>query len=71
LKDTVKGGKYGEGATLDVALKDAVKVRIIEGFSSEAAKGVTMFGLTMDEGAAILGEAPVYADGSWLADIPP
>jgi hypothetical protein len=30
-----------------------------------------MFGLTMDEGAAILGEAPVYADGSWLADIPP
>lgn len=71
LKDTVKGGKYGEGAPLDVALKDAVKVRIIEGFSSEAAKGVTMFGLTMDEGAAILGETNVYADGSWLAEIPP
>ena len=30
-----------------------------------------MFGLTMDEGAAVLGEAPVYADGSWLADVPP
>jgi hypothetical protein len=71
LKDSVKGGKYGEGAPLDVALKDAVKVRIIEGFSSEGAKGVTMFGLTMDEGAAILGEADVYADGSWLAEIPP
>jgi hypothetical protein len=25
----------------------------------------------MDEGAAILGEADVYPDGSWLADIPP
>jgi hypothetical protein len=72
LKDTVKGGKYGDnGVTLDAALKDAVKVRVIEGFSSEGAKGVTMFGLTMDEGAAILGEANVYADGSWLAEIPP
>ena len=71
LKETVKGGKYGDtGVGLDLALKDAVKVRVIEGFSSEGAKGVTMFGLTMDEGAAILGEAPVYADGSWLAEIP-
>lgn len=71
LRDTVRGGKYGEGVPLDVALRDAVKVRIIEGFSSEAARGVTMFGLTMDEGAAILGEAPVYPDGSWAAEIPP
>ena len=46
-------------------------MRVIEGFSSEAAKGVTMFGLTMDEGAAVLGEAPVYPDGSWLANVPP
>ena len=30
-----------------------------------------MFGLTMHEGAAMLGEAAVYADGSWLADVPP
>ncbi len=30
-----------------------------------------MFGLTMAEGAAILGEAKVEADGSWLADLPP
>lgn len=72
LRDSVKGGKYGDqGVPLDVALRDAVKVRVIEGFSSEGAKGVTMFGLTMDEGAAILGEAPVNADGSWLAEIPP
>jgi hypothetical protein len=72
LKDTVKGGKYGDtGVSLDVALRDAVKVRVIEGFSSEGAKGVTMFGLTMDEGAAILGEATVEGDGSWLAEIPP
>ena len=46
-------------------------MRVIEGFSSEAAKGVTMFGLTMFEGAAVLGEAPVFQDGSWLANVPP
>lgn len=72
LTDTVKGAQFGEqGVPLAEALKQAVKVRIIEGFSSEAAKNVTMFGLTMDEGAAILGEADVNADGSWLAEIPP
>lgn len=72
LRETVRGANYGDqGVPFDVALRDAVKVRIIEGFSSEAAKGVTMFGLTMDEGAAILGEAQVYPDGSWLAEIPP
>jgi hypothetical protein len=72
LKDTVKGAQFGEdGVPLSEALKAAAKIRIIEGFSSEAAKGVTMFGLTMDDGAAILGEADVYPDGSWLAEIPP
>ena len=30
-----------------------------------------MFGLTMFEGAAVLGEAPVFTDGSWLANVPP
>jgi cytochrome c553 len=30
-----------------------------------------MFGLTMAEGAALLGEAEVRDDGSWLAEIPP
>src|SRR5262249_34389823 len=56
---------------LGVALKDAVKVRVIEGFSSESAKGVTMFGLRMHEGACIFGETQVYPDGSWLANVPP
>ncbi|MET0593288.1 MAG: hypothetical protein ABW133_11350, partial [Polyangiaceae bacterium] len=63
------GGETTQG--LPAALKGAVRVRVIEGFSSEAAPGVTMFGLTMDEGAAVLGEASVYGDGSWLANIPP
>jgi cytochrome c553 len=48
-----------------------VRVRVVEGFSSEGVPGVTMFGLTMDEGAAVLGEATVHGDGSWLADVPP
>ena len=70
--EVVKGAQFGDqGVGLGEALRQATKVRIIEGFSSEGAKGVTMFGLTMDEGAAILGEAQVYNDGSWLADIPP
>lgn len=70
LKESVNGAQFKDAALGD-ALKGAVKVRIIEGFSSEAAKGVTMFGLTMHEGGAILGEATVYNDKSWLADIPP
>ncbi|WP_394845728.1 hypothetical protein LZC95_52950 [Pendulispora brunnea] len=70
LEDKVTGGQFKD-TPLRAALKDAVAVRIIEGFSSEAAKGVTMFGLTMHEGAAVLGEAPVYQDGSWLANVPP
>jgi hypothetical protein len=69
--NTVSGAQFAEGTPLDVALGEAVKVRIIEGFSSEAAMGATMFGLTMAEGAAILGEAKVNSDGSWLAEIPP
>jgi len=69
-RNTVSGAQFEE-TPLDEALAHAVKVRIIEGFSSEAAPGATMFGLTMAEGAAILGEARVEADGSWLANIPP
>ena len=68
--NTVTGAQF-DGTPLDEALGHAVKVRIIEGFSSEAATGATMFGLTMAEGAAILGEAEVNSDGSWLAAIPP
>jgi hypothetical protein len=70
-KNTVGGAQFADGTTLDEALKGAVKVRIIEGFSSEAATGATMFGLTMAEGAALIGEAKVEADGSWLANVPP
>jgi hypothetical protein len=70
LKETVNGAQFNN-VPLDQALASAVAVRVIEGFSSEAAKGVSMFGLTMHEGAAVLGEAPVYPDGSWLANIPP
>ncbi len=44
-------------------------VRVMEGFSSE--EGPRMFGTTMFEGHANLGVAPIQADGSWLALIPP
>lgn len=70
LNEVVDGAQFSNAALADALKRGAVSVRVIEGFSSEAARGVTMFGLTMFEGAAVLGEAPVYADGSWLADIP-
>ena len=70
LVETVNGAQFAN-VPLSTALQGAVGVRVIEGFSSEAAKGVSMFGLTMDEGAAVLGTAPVYPDGSWLANVPP
>lgn len=71
LNETVDGAQFSN-VPISQALHDgAVAVRVIEGFSSESAKGVTMFGLTMFEGAAVLGEAPVYNDGSWLVDVPP
>lgn len=68
--ETVSGAQF-EDTPMNQALAKAVKVRIIEGFSSEASPGTTMFGLTMAEGAALLGEAPVYGDGSWSAQVPP
>ncbi len=69
-QNTVSGAQF-DGTSMEEALRSAVRVRIIEGFSSEGAPGVTMFGLTMAEGAALLGEALVREDGSWLANIPP
>jgi hypothetical protein len=69
--DSVHGAQFGTGTPTDQALLKANRVRIIEGFSTEGAPNHTMFGLTMAEGAAILGEAKVEADGSWLADLPP
>jgi hypothetical protein len=71
LDETVQGAEFVQPTSLASALQQAVAVRLIEGFSSEAAKGVMRFGLTMDEGAAVLGTAPVYPDGSWLAKVPP
>jgi hypothetical protein len=49
---------------------DAYKVRVIEGFSVEEI-GANDFGLTEHEGAAMLGEVPVFTDGSWAALVPP
>lgn len=69
LNETVRGGTL-DGMSLATALAHADQVRVIEGFSSEIGS-VNMFGLTMHEGAAILGEVPVYADGSWEASVPP
>lgn len=70
LGDSVSGAQF-DNTPLSEALRQATGVRIIEGFSSEASPGTTMFGLTLDDGAAVLGEAKVEADGSWFADIPP
>ncbi len=70
LDEVVSGAQFTNVPLGQALQQGAVAVRVIEGFSSEAAPGVTMFGLTMFEGAAVLGEAPVYADGSWLADVP-
>jgi hypothetical protein len=69
--DSVSGAQFTSSTPTDVALAEATRVRIIEGFSTEGSPNHTMFGLTMAEGAAILGEAKVEADGSWLANIPP
>jgi hypothetical protein len=60
-----------ESSTNPEALKrgDVVAVRVLEGFSTE--EGVPDdFGLTEHEGAAMLGEAKVHADGSWAALVP-
>jgi len=69
--DSVSGAQFTTGTPTEEALAQADRVRIIEGFSTEGSPNHTMFGLTMAEGAAILGEAKVEADGSWLANIPP
>jgi hypothetical protein len=67
LDETVSGGTL-DGMSLDAALDQAHRVRVIEGFSAEIGP-VNMFGLTMAEGAAIMGEALVQADGSWEAQV--
>lgn len=69
LDEMVSGAQFGEGVSLHEALLQTTRVRIIEGFSSEIG-AVGQFGLTMHEGGAILGETPVYEDGSWSAQVP-
>jgi hypothetical protein len=69
LQESVTGAQFANTPLSD-ALKQTVAVRVIEGFSSEIGS-MPMFGLTMHEGGAILGEVPVFADGSWGAKIPP
>jgi hypothetical protein len=71
LNEVVSGAQFNNTPMAQALRDGAVAVRVIEGFSSEAAAGVTMFGLTMFEGAAVLGEAPIFKDGSWLANAPP
>jgi hypothetical protein len=71
LNEVVSGAQFDNVPLGQALAQGTVAVRVIEGFSSEAAKGVTMFGLTMFEGAAVLGEAPVYADHSWEVQVPP
>jgi hypothetical protein len=71
LNETVSGAQFNNVALGTALQQGAVAVRVVEGFSSESAAGVTMFGLTMFEGAAVLGEAPIFSDGSWLANVPP
>jgi hypothetical protein len=68
LNENVTGAQF-DGTPLSEALGQAVQMRIIEGFSSEIG-AVGQFGLTMHEGAAILGETPIQADGSWRAAVP-
>ncbi len=53
----------------DALAEGAVAVRLLEGFGAEYG-GMMDFGLTEHEGAALLGETPVYADGSYEAFIP-
>jgi hydrazine synthase alpha subunit-like protein len=47
---------------------NAVKVRLIEGFSGE--EGVRMFGSTEFDGASLYGEVDVQRDGSFQAKVP-
>ncbi len=68
LNEVVSGAQF-DRTPLGDALTEARRVRIIEGFSSEIG-GVREFGLTLHEGAAIVGEARVYDDGSWEAAVP-
>ena len=73
-RDDCRAPQFIQPVSLASALTVAVAVHASSGeFSSEAAKGVMKFGLTMDEGAAVLGTAPVYSRTRQLAreGVPP
>lgn len=70
LQEQVQGGQFAQPVALSAALAQAEKVRIIEGFSTEIG-ALRDFGLTMHEGAAILGEAEIQPDHSWEAHVVP
>jgi len=70
LNESVSGGQFETAVPLSMALQQAEKVRIIEGFSSEVGS-VREFGLTMHEGASILAEVDVQKDKSWEAAVIP
>jgi hypothetical protein len=71
LNEQVSGAQFNNTPLGTALAQGTVAVRVIEGFSSEAVPGATMFGLTMFEGAAVLGEAPVYNDHSWEVNVTP
>lgn len=58
-----------ESSLQKIAAGSAVKVRLLEGFSSEEGFP-NMFGLTEFDGQSRYGEVPVLADGSYAAKIP-
>ncbi|MEM9190249.1 MAG: hypothetical protein AAGF12_13780 [Myxococcota bacterium] len=68
LPFNVNGGQF-DGTPVSEAMQAAVGVNLIRGFSSEAGP-VRDFGLTMEEGAELLGVATVREDGSWRALVP-
>jgi hydrazine synthase alpha subunit-like protein len=58
-----------ESSLFKVAPGSAVKVRLMEGFSSEEGFP-NMFGLTEFDGQSRYGEVPINADGSFAAKVP-
>ncbi len=60
---------YESSIFKELAPGSAIKVRMLEGFSSEEGFP-NMFGLTEFDGQSRFGEVPVYADGSFAARLP-
>lgn len=58
-----------DSSLFKLAPGSAVKVRLMEGFSSEEGFPA-MFGMTQFDGQSLYGEVPVYADGSFAAKVP-